>query len=89
MYHRGSLQEFNAWHDAAKIIENIPAEGRIGYVNDIPAPENERTFSYSYTIQNPNLSDDYIWLYGDYPIDGKEVLSYDNFINLGWLPQEI
>lgn len=85
MYHRGSLQEFTAWHDAAKITENIPAEGRIGYVNGILAPQNERTYIYATVIQNPDLSDDYIWPYGDHPIDGKNVISYDDFINLGWV----
>ena len=51
MYNRGTLSEFNNWHINIMQIENIP---KIGYINGIPAPQNQHTIAYSETIQNPD-----------------------------------
>ena len=59
--YRGTLEEFKEWHTAAKIAENIPPEGRIGFVNGVPAPNNQRTFNVADPIQNPDKSNDYYW----------------------------
>lgn len=69
MYHRGTLTEFEAWHEEVKISEGIPTE---------------RTTAYSVAVQNPNSSNDCVWLYGNHPIQEKEVLTYEDFLNLGW-----
>jgi len=66
MYHRGTLVQFNTWHNDAMIKEGIPPEGKVGFVNSEPAPENQRTTAYSSATQNPNKTDDYIWIYGAY-----------------------
>lgn len=71
MYHRGTLAQFNTWHDSAKLSEGLP---KVGYVNGIPAPQNQQTISYSDATQNPNGSDDYIWLYGAYPDSKLSIL---------------
>jgi hypothetical protein len=86
-YHRGTLSEFNTWHDAAKLAYGIPIGGIIGYVDGKPAPDNERTTAYVNAIHNPDNSDDYIWPYGAYPIDGRAQLSQSDFDNLNWFPE--
>ena len=87
-YHRGTLTEFNIWHDAAMISENIPIPGgKIGFVNGIPAPDNQRTIVYSGAALHPSNTDDYIWVYGDYP-DG-ESLTLTEVQTMGWFPEEI
>lgn len=83
IYYRGTLAEFVQWHNAAKISEGLPA---IGYMNGNPAPGNQESVDYSNAIQNPNKSDDYIWLYGRYPINGKTDLSQTDIDNLNWFP---
>ncbi len=85
MYHRGTLSEFNTWHNNVKIILNLP---KIGYVNNQLAPQNEHTIAYVDPIQNPNKSDDYIWNYAAYPIDGKIQLSQMDINNLDWFVED-
>lgn len=80
-YHRGTLQEFNDWHEQVKILEGLP---KVGYVNGVPAPQNQQTTEYSIPIQSPDGLDDYIWDYGDYPIDGQARLDINNFKS--WFP---
>lgn len=85
MMNRGTLLEFNTWHNQAKISEGLP---RIGYVNSVLAPQNQETTAYSQAIQNPNGTDDYIWNYGAYPVNGKAKLSQSDIDNLNWFPAE-
>jgi len=77
MYHRGTLEQFNNWHEPIKIKEGLPI---MGYVNGVPAPENQWTVAYSSTVKNPNGTDDYIWNYGAYPTD----LPIVDVNDLGW-----
>lgn len=85
-YHRGTLSEFNIWHEAVKIKEGLP---KIGYVNGQPAPHNQGTTGYSQALQNPNKSDDYVWIFGAYPIKGKQDLSQADVDGLKWFPGDI
>lgn len=80
-YHRGTLSEFNAWHEQAKIAEGLP---KIGYVDGVLTPQNQQTINYVDPIQNPSSADDCVWEFGAYPIEGKDVLSQENFEALGW-----
>jgi hypothetical protein len=66
MYQRGTLEEFEAWHEIAMEAENIPPEGKVGILNNEPAPDKQRTTVYSESIQHPLGGDDYIWLCGNY-----------------------
>lgn len=66
MYHRGTLAQFNTWHETANAAEGITPEGKIGFVDGKPAPNNQRTTAYSSAQANPNKVDDYVWLYGAY-----------------------
>ena len=87
-YHRGTLEEFNTWHSAAMINDEIPIpDGRIGFVNGIPAPNNQRTVAYSSAVLHPSNAGDYIWAYGDYP-DG-ESLTLIEVKTMGWFPEEV
>lgn len=88
MYHRGTLAEFNSWHIAAMEAEDIPVPGgKIGFINGVPAPDSQRTTSYSAAIQNLNNSDDYIWQYGSHPIEGRAILTAAQAQELTFLPQ--
>lgn len=84
MYHRGTLVEFNTWHDAAKTSYGIPEGGLIGFVDGVEAPDKQRTLAYSDAEPHPTNSDDYIWLYGDYIDGSKDDLDEDAVIALGW-----
>lgn len=87
-YHRGTLEEFNVWHDAVKILEEITSEGKIGFVNGVAAPDNQRTVAYSLKIAHPINDNDYIWSYGSY-VSGKDSLSLSDVKLAGWFPKEI
>lgn len=84
MFHRSTLAEFNAWHKTAMLSEGIPPEGRIGYVNGVLAPDNQRTMAYSDPITHPVNTDDCIWHYGEYPDTKKTVLSQEDTVAVGW-----
>lgn len=87
-YQRGTIAEFNAWHSLAMVAEEIPPEGRIGMVNGIAAPQNQRTMAYSNAIQNPVGGDDYIWLYGKYIDTLKPALTLEEAKIAGWFVDE-
>lgn len=87
-FHRGTLEEFNIWHDAIKISKDISEEGKIGFVNGVAAPENQRTVAYSMLILHPANENDYAWAYGDYPGE-KASLSRQEVKTLGWFEEEI
>ena len=85
IYHRGTLSQFNTWNDAAKVLEGIPPGGRIGYVNGVPAPQNQRTTDCSEAKPHPtNSSNDYIWLFGAYQNESLTKLTRQEAIDLGW-----
>lgn len=84
MYYTGTLEEFNSWHDEVKIAEGIPPEGKIGYVNGLPAPDNQRTYAYSEATLHPQNVNSYIWAYGDYPDAQKVSISKSQAIELGY-----
>lgn len=88
-YHRGTLEEFNAWHENVKILEGIPIDGKIGNVSGVPAPNNQRTMTYSDPISHPVNEDDYIWGYGKYSDENKEILTISDVKILGWFQEEI
>ena len=73
MYHIKTLAEFNTWHDVAKASEGIINNGKVGCVNGVLAPDNQKTVAYSKPIQKLDLTDEYIFSYGKYPIDGAVV----------------
>ncbi len=81
MFHRGTIEQFNTWHDAVKVAEGYP---KIGYINGIPAPQNEQTTAYSYAIPHPNNNNDYIWEDGKYPRVGETMLTLAEVKTLGW-----
>lgn len=87
-YHRGTLAEFDAWHQTAMVQESISPEGKVGFNSGQLAPQNQRTTAYSDPIPHSSNSDDYIWSYGAYPHAVKEKLSMDDVISLGWFPDE-
>jgi hypothetical protein len=83
VYNRGTLAQFNSWHNTAMAAENIPnPEGKIGYVNGQPAPDSQRTTAYSQAIQHPLGGDDYIWLCGNYC--SGDVYTLLEVQELGW-----
>lgn len=84
MYNRGTIEEFNIWHASAKQSEGLP---KMGYIDGSPAPQNQETVAYVNAIQNPDNSDDYIWIYGAYPISGKIDLSQIDINNLNWFAE--
>lgn len=83
IFHRGTLEEFNIWHDAVKIAEGYP---KIGYINGIPAPQNQKTVAYSAAVSHPSNINDYIWADGKYPRIGHSMLSLEEVKVLGWFP---
>jgi len=83
-YHRGTIIEFNYWHEDAKLAEEITLAGKVGYIKGVEAPENQRTTSYSKAIEHPINNDDYIWDYGNHPDPEKELLSLEQVKELGW-----
>ena len=85
MYHRGTLEEFNIWHESVKLAYGIPPAGIIGYINEQPAPNNQRTIAYVRACQNPNGNNDYIWPYEAYPDPNKTKLSQEDINNPEWL----
>lgn len=88
-YHRGTLEEFNIWHSAAMISDDIPTpNGKIGFVNGKPAPNKQRTVAYSDAILHPSNADDYIWFYGTYVDVGKVSLSKAAVRAAGWFAAE-
>ncbi len=85
-YHRGTLAEFNTWHDTVKIAERYP---KVGNVSGVPTPANQQTVAYSDAILHPTNSDDYIWQDGKYPREGETMLSESEVKALGWFPEEL
>lgn len=87
-YLTGNQIDFNQWHDAAKIGENIPPEGKINKINNIPAPDCQRTMAYSSAVPHPSTPDFFCWLAGDYPDPQKQVLSLEEVKALGFFPPD-
>ena len=82
LFVKGTLAEFNTWHDNIKNQETIPAEGKVNCVNGIPAPKNQRTFEYAIPKKEGKDLDNYIWCVGKYPINGKStftIIDYEEF----------
>ena len=88
-YHRGTFAEFNTWHNAAMLAEGITEEGRVGFINGIPAPDSQRTTAYSESYLHPTNEDDYVWTYGSH-IDVEKTSSSQSEVEaLGWFPAEV
>ena len=85
-YHRGILTEFNTWHDAAKLAEGIPVEGKINSAAGILMPNNQRTTACSNAISHPSNIDDYIWDYWKYIDLGEDSFSLTEVQAAGFLP---
>ncbi len=85
-FQRGALVEFNTWHDAIKIREDIPAEGKINFVNGVPAPDKQRTTAFSEPIPHPTIEDDYIWDCGGYCAEEPPVFDKEEVMVAGWFP---
>ncbi len=86
IYHRGGQSEFDVWHSAAMSSEKITQEGRINKINNIPAPEYQRTVAYSSAVFHPVNKDDLIWIFGDYPDANKPRYTLEEVKNAGFLP---
>lgn len=76
MYHRGTLEEFNAWHE--------PINQALGYPLSPIESGKMYTQRYSNAIQNPNDDNDCIWLYGDYKDNKFSSMTREEFIELKW-----
>lgn len=61
MYLTGTKEEFDIWHTQAKQMEGIPPEGKVGYVNGVPAPNNQRTMAVSDPIEHPTIKGLFFW----------------------------
>ena len=88
MYHRGTLSDYNAWHDPVKILEGITAEGKINSNKGKPAPNKQRTTAYSNATAHPSNADDYIWDHNSHPDGALTVYSKAEVEALGWFPEE-
>lgn len=84
IYHQGTLEQFNIWHNEAKNLENIKNGGMYYTLNDEIAINSETTKSYCIKIPHPINSNSYIWHFGDY----KDILlpeySLEEVVGLGW-----
>lgn len=89
MFHRGTLDQFDTWHDAAKNLAAIPAEGKIGNVNGIPAPQNQRTIAVSEAIAHPINNDDYIWQFCGHKDENFTSLTFEEVRALGFFAEDI
>jgi len=88
-YHRGTFEEFQSWHEAVMEAEGITQEGKIGYINGVPAPERQRTTAYSLAWQYPSEEvDDYVWEFGKYQDNEIPALDYDEAVAAGWFGGE-
>ncbi len=88
MYHKGTLSDFNKWHEAVKVDEGIPPDGRIGFVNGKPAPNNQRTMHYSMPVKHPRDTDSYVWLHGDHADRKKTKLTKEKAKTDGWFSED-
>ena len=88
-YHRGTLEEFNTWHDSAKISANIPHEGKINAISGIPAPDNQRTIAAASAISHPTNQNDYIWIFSHYEDTQRPKFSLEEVKTEGFLPSTI
>jgi len=86
MFLRGTLQQFESWHETAKISENIPQEGKVGYLKGKLAINRQKTINYSDAIKHPINENDYIWLCGNYCTN--ENLDLEQVKLLGWFNDE-
>ena len=84
MYNKGTLEQFNEWHDRVKILEGITPEGKVGFVDGVPAPDRQRTTAYSQASKHPT-DDIYIWQYGAYPTG--ETFTSLQVREMGWFPE--
>lgn len=75
MYHKGSLLDFNTWHDPIKNILGLPSG-------------DEKTIGYSSVIEHPNDSNDVIWHYGNYMDINKTSYSLEEVKALGFFPND-
>jgi len=71
---RGTAVQYNTEHAADCALAGIPAEGKVGFVNGVPAPDTQRTMKLYDAFQNPDNSDDYIWRF-----------TGDDVATLGWI----
>lgn len=71
IFNRGTIEEFTPWHEATMVAEGIP---------------HDNVTAYSMAVHHPNNTDDYIWPFGAYPIEGKDQLSMEDIQALGWYP---
>ena len=88
MYQRGTLEEFNQWHEKTKLAYGFPPGGIVGLVNGRPAPNNQRTVNYVESAQKPDKSNDHIWPHGAYPDGDKVKLTLNDIKNLNWFSSE-
>ena len=88
-YHRGTLDEFNFWHDSVKVLEGIIEEGKVGSIDGKLMPENQRTIEYSKATLHPSNENDYIWMYGNYIDENKTSLSLSDVKTAGWITEEV
>lgn len=86
-YHIGTLAEYTTEHDAIKVRRGIPAGGRIGNVNGVPAPDKPRTTHYSKPIAHPTNADSYIWKFDDFCKGDSQTHTVAEVKAAGWFPE--
>lgn len=89
-YYRGTLADFTAWETDCRVSEEIPLDGsgKVGMVNGIPAPLDQKTMSWVGCIPNPNDANDVIWLADKYPpVETVESITYDEAVTLGFIEE--
>jgi len=82
-FYRGTLAEYNAWHDPIKVEKGYPIVGR---QKGVLMPGNQQTTDYSVPIQHPDETDDYIWSFVDYPTEGEDEFTRAEVETAGWFP---
>jgi len=87
-YHALTLQQFNTWHEAAMQAEGITPEGKVGYINGVPAPDSQRTTAYSIAIPHPTQEDYYLCKFGNYQDSELPALDDAEAVAAGWFGGE-
>lgn len=86
MYHIGTIAQFNDWHDAAKLAENIPPDGKINFRKGRPVLDKGRTTGYSIAHQSYSDKRLYYWIYEKYQNKDLTVKTHDDLRAEGFFP---
>lgn len=81
------MEQFTTWHDYVKGEEGITADGKVGMVRGVDAPDNQRTTAFSIAYPHPTNDNDYIWAYGCYEDAAFKSLNNEDALKKGWFPE--